>query len=517
VNTLRPAFVGSSILEPMRTVLLLPRLFVLGFFFTVSAFAAGHGVLWGRAGENWSPQSRLPDFSFAGYHCGEAPLPVPPRGVSIRDFGAKGDGVTDDTQAFLDAIARAKGVIEIPPGRYKITKILEVTRSGVVLRGAGADKTTLFFPIPLNDIRPNWGATTTGQRTSNYSWSGGFLWFRGAFRGGVLATVTAEAPRGATSLRVSSTAGFQPGRRIQILQRDPGDHSLTSELYSGDPGDTRNLKRTRSSLVCRVTRVQGDTVHFDRPLRCAVKPAWTPQVLAYEPSVTECGVENVGFEFPVTPYKGHFTELGFNAVAMTGVADCWGRNLRVVNADSGVFVSGNFCTVQNITFASARPVEKSRTATGHHGFSFSGDDNLLTDFHFQTRFMHDITVSGCAGNVSSRGEGPDICFDHHKYAPHENLFTDIDLGAGTRPWQCGGGAALGKHTGARETFWNLRSRQSVSYPPAAFGPASMNLVGIRSDAPSVTQTNGQWFETIRTGSIHPPDLHAAQLERRLRK
>ncbi len=501
----------------MKVIRPLLNLVVPGLLFAVPALAAETSALWGQAGENWSPQSRLPDFSFAGYHCGEAPLPVMPRGVSVRDFGAKGDGVADETQAFLDAIARAKGVIEIPPGRYKITNILEVTRAGVVLRGAGADKTTLFFPIPLNDIRPSWGATTTGKRTSNYSWSGGFLWFRGAFRGGTLASVTAEAARGATSLRVSTAARLRPGQRIQILQRDPGDHSLTSELYSGDPGDTENLKRTRSSLICRVTRLQGDTVHFDRPLRCAVKLAWTPQVLSYETTVSECGVENLAFEFPVMPYKGHFTELGMNALAMSGVADCWGRNLRVVNADSGVFVSGNFCTVQNITFESARPVEKSRTATGHHGFSFSGDDNLLTGFHFKTRFMHDITVSGCAGNVAAGGEGPDICFDHHKHAPYENLFTDIDLGEGTRPWQCGGGAALGKHTGARETFWNLRSRQSVSYPPAAFGPASMNLVGIHSDTAPITQTSGQWFETTKAGSVHPPNLHAAQLEKRLKK
>ena len=90
--------------------------------------------LWGRAGELWSPRSRLPDFSYAGYHCGEAPLPVLPPGVSVKTFGAKGDGVADDTQAFLDAIAQAPaGAIEIPAGRYKITQILEITRPGIVL------------------------------------------------------------------------------------------------------------------------------------------------------------------------------------------------------------------------------------------------------------------------------------------------------------------------------------------------------------------------------------------------
>ena len=136
--------------------------------------------LWGVNGERWNPRSRLPDFSFAGYHSGEAPLPKVPRGVSVKEYGAKGDGQTDDTAAFLQALATVKsGAIEVPPGRYRITNILEIKRSHIVLRGAGSDKSVLFFPKPLNDIKPNWGATTTGRPTSNYSWSGGFIWFKG--------------------------------------------------------------------------------------------------------------------------------------------------------------------------------------------------------------------------------------------------------------------------------------------------------------------------------------------------
>ena len=60
--------------------------------------------LWGVNGERWDPRSRLPDFSFAGYHSGEAPIPNVPRGVSVKEFGAKGDGQTDDTAAFLKAL-----------------------------------------------------------------------------------------------------------------------------------------------------------------------------------------------------------------------------------------------------------------------------------------------------------------------------------------------------------------------------------------------------------------------------
>src|SRR5262245_36921040 len=64
--------------------------------------------LWGTAGETWSASGRLPDFSFAGYESGMKPIPDVPRSASVKDFGAKGDGRTDDTEAFLEAIQSAK-------------------------------------------------------------------------------------------------------------------------------------------------------------------------------------------------------------------------------------------------------------------------------------------------------------------------------------------------------------------------------------------------------------------------
>jgi hypothetical protein len=65
-----------------------------------------------------------------------------------------------------------------------------------------------------------------------------------------------------------------------------------------------------------------------------------------------------------------------------------------------------------------------------------GSDCLLSNFDFRTRFIHDITVSNSSsGNVMMQGRGMDLSFDHHKRYPHANLFTDIDLGKGTRMYK----------------------------------------------------------------------------------
>jgi hypothetical protein len=475
--------------------------------------------LWGMNGERWNSRSRLPDFSYAGYRSGEAPLPVVARGVSIKEFGAKGDGETDDTAAFLKALATVKsGAIEVPPGHYRITDILEIKRSRIVLRGAGPDKSVLFFPKPLNDLKPNWGATTTGQPTSNYSWSGGFVWFRGNLGARALATITANALRGDTTVRVSSATDLSVGQRVEILETDTTNNSLADQLYSGDAGDTSKLLgSTRASIVCHIVKITGDSIELDRPLRFDTKPEWHPRVLSFEPTVSESGVENLGFEFPVTPYAGHFTELGFNAVAFSGVSDCWARNLRIANADSGIFANGYFCTIRTVVYESARTPDKTFGSTGHHGFGFEGEDNLFTDFDFRTQFIHDITVDhNASGNVSAHGKGVDLCFDHHRRAVNENLFTDIDAGAGTHLWRSSGGDALGKHAGARNTFWNVRAARPQNYPPPDFGPPSINLIAVETRQLSDKNLNGKWFEAIAPDQIIPQNIHAAQLARRLK-
>ncbi len=105
-----------------------------------------YSALWGRDGEKWTSESRLPDFSYAGYHRGEAPLPVATATANVKAFGAVGDGEADDTAAIQKAIDASKGkVVRIPPGRYKITDFLTIRDSGTVLQGAGPEKSVFFF------------------------------------------------------------------------------------------------------------------------------------------------------------------------------------------------------------------------------------------------------------------------------------------------------------------------------------------------------------------------------------
>ncbi len=474
--------------------------------------------LWGAAGEQWKPDGRLPDYSYAGYHRGERALPERGADVSVKDFGAVGDGRTDDTAALKRALHEARGkVIAVPPGRYVVTDILDIHDSGTVLRGAGPQQTTIYVPKPLEKIRSNMGETTSGRPTSNYSWGGGIIWAKGRWDDNMLAKVTAPARRGQTVLVVDRPDRFEVGDEVRLTLRDDDNRTLTHHLYAGDPGDFDNLHGVRESWIARVVKLdrKARRIVFDRPLRTDVRPEWEPALYGARSTAEEIGVEHLAFEFPVTPYKGHFTELGYNAIAYSGVRNGWVRNVEIRHADSGIFIGGANNTVTGVVWTSGRKRDGGRNSTGHHGITLGGTDQLLTDFDFRTKFIHDVTMSrGSAGNVVRNGRGEDLTFDHHKYANHANLFTDVDAGVGTNIFRSGGGAKLGRHCGAWSTWWNIRTDRPVGFP-AGWATDMINIIGVRADGETFVDLSGRWFEVIAPEKLRPRDLYESQLQRRL--
>lgn len=60
--------------------------------------------------------------------------------ANVRDFGARGDGRTDDTQALQHAIARGDGLLHFPRGDYLISRPLQIaleTHGRIALDGSG--------------------------------------------------------------------------------------------------------------------------------------------------------------------------------------------------------------------------------------------------------------------------------------------------------------------------------------------------------------------------------------------
>jgi hypothetical protein len=67
--------------------------------------------------------------------------------ISVKDFGAVGDGVTDDTaaiQAAIDSLS-AGGVLTVPVGNYLVSSTITISNNGVHLIGSGSTSAKVKF------------------------------------------------------------------------------------------------------------------------------------------------------------------------------------------------------------------------------------------------------------------------------------------------------------------------------------------------------------------------------------
>jgi hypothetical protein len=444
---------------------------------------------------------------------GAEALPAPSGpSVSVADFGARPDDDADDTAAFLSALNAGSAVIQIPAGRFILTETLAIRRSGVVLRGAGAERTTIFCPRSLADA---YGITFNSAGQSSWSFTNGFLEAQGSVGGALLARVTAAVERGAKTLPVSTTTGLTAGQWIRVLQTDVGGTLLASfhaGYYPGDVGE--DVGRQAFRFLSRIESVGAGTISLERPLPLELDLRWAPEVRAVAPSVQEVGIEGLTVEFPLTRYPGHFLERGYNAIYLNGVIHSWVRDVRVLNSDYGINVNGSsFVTVQDVvidTTGDRGPL------VGHHALtSAGGSDNLFTRFDVRRTFVHDLSIDNyTTGTVWADGKGLDMNLDHHGRGNYGTLWTKLDLGAGTRPFASGGTAPLRMpHSGARTTLWNVTAARDLVLPPADFGPL-MTFVSVRGIGGGGATPADWQVEAIAATSLCQPDLHAAMLARR---
>jgi len=271
--------------------------------------------LWGIAGEKWQPAGRLPDFSYAGYHAGEAQIPTPRATLNLkRDFHATGDGETDDSQALLNAIQSHKaGVLFIPEGTYLISKRIDISRGNLILRGAGPNKTILLFPNSLTDLSGN---NPNGAGQSQWSFRPGLINFTGQdpiTAETRLASVVGEAKRGDRVLKLSARIVIGKNQWIRFVESDPqkgsaAAGSLIRYLYGNlmEPGSDLIGTRSVVRFLSRVKSVNGNEIELERPLPYDVRPEWIPEIHRFVPSVQEVGVEHLSIHFPWSPYPGHF-------------------------------------------------------------------------------------------------------------------------------------------------------------------------------------------------------------------
>lgn len=511
----------------------------------------------------------VPDFSYAGYAYGAEDIPNfdAATQIDVVDYGVVANDEKDDSDALLRAMDAANAVrgpviLALPSGRIILSEIIPITRSHIVLRGAGEAETDVHIPRPLSmiDTKGKFSEIhdyltqykkiqrdadrNIDTQFSDYSWTGGFLWigpkdYRAAAylealdKPDLVFTDATSGERGARTLSVTSPSSLSLGDDIELVwySRDGESGGIIKSLY----GETdlkvgshhwsfpdRGLVRQKT----QITAIEGDRITLADPLLHPVSPEIPASLVDWSP-LHHVGIEDLTISFSPGVSFGHHLEQGYNAVYFAGAMHSWVRDVTFKDADSGILSYGSAnLTFDNITTIGAR--------TAHYSIHAGNVHNVLvSDLSVQNRVRHPLSVNTqSTKTVFLRSEVfVQPTFDQHAGSNHQNLFDQtifhIDAhatGSGPRypVWDGSGAGYWQPGHGRFNTTYNLEIRvksgatrnQPVVAEGLAEGPDA-RIIGVWGNRPLSVNYQPEPVTALIGSAPEEPSLYQWQLKNRM--
>lgn len=461
-----------------------------------------------------SRTSQLPDFSYAGYHYGEAAIPHrKDRLFDVTKHGVVANSKADQTgrvQQLIDSVGKmGGGIIYFPKGRYLFNmnaqnkKGLQLNYSHVVIRGAGSGKDgTVFYNG--NDLlqydknpwlSPFFIQTGYNLQGPEYFWGLDYpaevkasllkdkMWPGDINAPKILTTIVADAAKGDRVLKLQSAAQIKAGDVILIGMYNADDEgTLIKELikpykkfadYHKVANNAGRLKAPSFQWLVEVESVINTaSIKLKQPLRQGINLLRKP-VIAEAPMLTEIGIESIRIE---SAWKGEYChhgcdkkdkygsqmmDYGWNAINYCRVTHSWIKDVTMADFTNPIYLLDS----RNVTVDGLRM----EGFDGHSGIKIYGHaaDNLIQNIDFHANYTHILSGEGNAiGNVFTsiryhpfeRIPGD---FDFHGFAddrfapPSQNLFENC---TGMHQISGGGGPSKLPHTGNSNTWWNIEGK-----------------------------------------------------------
>jgi hypothetical protein len=412
---------------------------------------------------------RIPDFSMAGYGEGKRAIPadIP---VVIHIDPIPGDNTQHIQNAINFAASRPlqangfRGVVELGPGKFDVSARLNITTSGVVLRGAGGGDS---LATNTHIVSQNRTDSIDSASTPVIDISGSTS---GSTQGPVINIIDKVVPVGAQSFRVASTAGLAAGTKIDVFR--PSSAAWIAELGMDQMPEgawtTRNLHFFRT-----VTRVEGNRVFVDAPIPTAIDQQWSTgniRTFTMPGVIRNVGVENLrGQSLDAREESNELRTPTF--VRFTRVDDGFVRDIETRHfAYASVFTSESKGT-QHITVDNVTSRQPSGVVTGGRRYTFALDAPMsLVQNSFAEAGRHDfVTGSEVSGPIvfrtsSTTGTRADSG-PHHRWASGL-LFDSLDINGNAinvqNRWTSGSGHGW---AGANVVIWNSEANSFIAQSP----------------------------------------------------
>jgi hypothetical protein len=463
--------------------------------------ASWRSVLYGH---DWNPASKrfdrdklIQDFSYAGYHRGEKPIPKisGPLFNVVTAYGADPTGVKDSTVAIQNAINAASevgGVVYLPAGTFRVKppegkfSALRIMRK-MVLRGAGKDRTFLFND-DYNMRRKN--IITVQESTAPVASTPGVSTNIPAASPGVKITRDLLSPT--MTIPVANVAGFARDDWVEL--RTDVSEPFVAEHNMGDywGGKGNALGGVLFQRQITAVNAAAKTLTIDIPIRYYLKTRDRARVIKTQPSIEEVGLEDLSIGNREHPGTTGWEEPDYDvagkssydvhvcyAVVFNRARNCWITNIATyrptVNTGQVHILSDgvglNNCrsiTVANCDFQ--RPQYGGAGGNGYmyrltntqetllencaaryqrHGFVFSSMGTSGNVIHGGITEHTAIQASG-SGKTMGRGS------DHHQHLSQSNLIDGVTANQDlfTAHYRGFNGNVHGQ-TSVHVVYWNL--------------------------------------------------------------
>jgi hypothetical protein len=306
-------------------------------------------------------RNRVPDWSYAGYRYGEAPIPDVPEVARLTP--EPGDN-TQRIQQAIDAVgmrapdARGlRGALVLAPGRYEVRGSLRIGRAGVVLRGSGSggDAARDTILVATGDVPHQRTVVTVG--------TGSAQWTESTPRTNVTTPFVQVSAR---RLDVASTAGLAVGDPIVI--RHPSSAAWIAALGGGGASDPWT-PNTRDIVYYRIIRrIDGNALELDAPVFNHLDRALSQSTVAKAqvPHVAQVGIENLRVDIQTA--GGEDENHAWKGVVFKGAMDAWARRVTALHFGfSGIEVGGGV----RITIDDSQAAEPVAVRTGGRMYNFA--------------------------------------------------------------------------------------------------------------------------------------------------